>query len=173
MNHIPGVEQYQDNDCGQQQSLEIPASPKKVVSMQLSKSFLNKKLTATTITNCRFPIWARTPNKMFFARDNAEWPILTENLDLNNPVFQRQLFNLTKRDQRNILNTLRKLAKMTWQQVYSDFGLKWEVILSQKGPGDNKLYSFRISKGFRGVTYREGAWLRLLSLHPDHDSAYQ
>jgi hypothetical protein len=94
-------------------------------------------------------------------------------LDLNNPVFQRQLFNLTKRDQRNILNTLRKLAKMTWQQVYSDFGLKWEVILSQKGPGDNKLYSFRISKGFRGVAYREGAWLRLLSLHPDHDSAYQ
>ena len=94
-------------------------------------------------------------------------------LDLNNPVFQRQLFNLTKRDQRNILNTLRKLAKMTWQQVYSDFGLKWEVILSQKGPGDNKLFSFRISKGFRGVAYREGAWLRLLSLHPDHDSAYQ
>ena len=94
-------------------------------------------------------------------------------LDLNNPVFQRQLFNLTKRDQHNILNTLRKLAKMTWQQVYSDFGLKWEVILSQKGPGDNKLYSFRISKGFRGVAYREGEWLRLLSLHPDHDSAYQ
>ena len=94
-------------------------------------------------------------------------------LDLNNPVFQRQLFNLTKRDQRNILNTLRKLSKMTWQQVYSYFGLKWEVILSQKGPGDNKLFSFRISKGFRGVAYREGAWLRLLSLLPDHDSAYQ
>jgi len=94
-------------------------------------------------------------------------------LDLNNPVFQRQLFNLTKSNQRSILNTLRKLAKMTWQQVYSDFGIKWEVILSQKGPGDNKLYSFRISKGFRGVAYREGAWLRLLSLHPDHDSAYQ
>jgi hypothetical protein len=94
-------------------------------------------------------------------------------LDLNNPVFQRQLFNLTKSDQRSILNTLRKLADMTWQQVYSDYGLKWEVILSQKGPGDNKLYSFRISKAFRGVGYRDGSWLRLLSLHPDHDSAYQ
>jgi hypothetical protein len=94
-------------------------------------------------------------------------------LDLNNPVFQRQLFNLAKRDQRNTLNTLRKLANMTWQQVYSDYGLKWEVILSQKGPGDNKLYSFRISRGFRGVAYRHGSWLRLLSLHPDHDSAYQ
>ena len=30
-------------------------------------------------------------------------------LDLNNPVFQRQLFNLSKNEQRNILNTLRKL----------------------------------------------------------------
>lgn len=94
-------------------------------------------------------------------------------LDLNNPVFQRQLFNLTKSDQRSILNTLRKLANMTWQQVYSDYGLKWEVILSQKGPGASKLFSFRISKGFRGVAYPDGSWLRLLSLHPDHDSAYR
>jgi len=94
-------------------------------------------------------------------------------LDLNNPVFQRRLFNLTKNDQRSILNTLRKLAAMTWQEVYSDNGLKWELILSQRGPGDNKLYSFRISRGFRVVAYRDGSWLRLLSLHPDHDSAYQ
>jgi len=94
-------------------------------------------------------------------------------LDLNNPVFQRLLFNLSKSDQQNTLNTLRKLANMTWQQVYSDYGLKWEVILSQKGPGGNKLYSFRIGKGFRGVAYRDGLWLRLLSLHPDHDSTYQ
>jgi len=94
-------------------------------------------------------------------------------LDLNNPVFQRQLFNLSKSDQHNTLNTLRKLANISWQQVYSDYGLKWEVILSQKGPGGNKLYSFRIGKGFRGIAYRDGSWLRLLSLHPDHDSAYQ
>ncbi len=94
-------------------------------------------------------------------------------LDLNNPVFQRQLFNLTKINQRNLLNTFRKLGSMTWQQVYSDRGLKWEAILSQEGPGGSKLYSFRISGGFRGVAYREGPWLRLLSLHPDHDSAYR
>jgi len=93
-------------------------------------------------------------------------------LDLNNPVFQRQLFNLSKNNQRNILNTLRKLANMTWQQVYSDYGLKWEIILSQKGPAGNKLYSFRVGKGFRGVAYRDSLWLRILSLHPDHDSAY-
>ncbi len=96
----------------------------------------------------------------------------TVRLDLNNPVFQRQLFNLSKTDQRNILNTLRKLANLTWQQVYADHGLKWEAILSKKGPSGNRLYSFRIGKGFRGIAYRDGTWLRLLSLHPDHDSAY-
>ena len=94
-------------------------------------------------------------------------------LDLNNPVFQRLLFNLSKNDQHNILNTLRKLSNMTWQQVYVDYGLKWEAILSKPGPGGKKLYSFRISRVFRGVAYRDGSWLRLLSLHPDHDSAYR
>ncbi|MEA3361555.1 MAG: hypothetical protein U9R17_19400 [Thermodesulfobacteriota bacterium] len=94
-------------------------------------------------------------------------------LDLNNPVFKRQLFKLSKIEQRNILNTLRKLANMTWQQVYIDHGLKWEAILSRKGPGGKKLYSFRIGSGFRGVAYSDGLWLRILSLHPDHDSAYR
>ena len=28
------------------------------------------------------------------------------------------------------------------QQIYVDYGLKWEAILSQKGPGGKKLYSF-------------------------------
>ncbi len=94
-------------------------------------------------------------------------------LDLNNPVFQRQLFDLSKSEQRNILNTLRKLADMVWQQVYADHGLKWESILSQKGPEGKRLFSFRIGKGFRGVAYRDGLWLRILSLHPDHDSTYR
>jgi hypothetical protein len=93
-------------------------------------------------------------------------------LDLNNPVFQRQLFSLPKSEQHNTLNALRKLADMTWQQVYTDHGLKWEVIISQIGPGASKLFSFRIGKGFRGVAYRDRSWLRLLSLYPDHDSAY-
>ena len=94
-------------------------------------------------------------------------------LDLNNPIFQRLLFSLSKSDQHNILNTLKKLANMTWQQVYTDHGLKWEAILSKRGPGGKRLYSFRIGKGFRGIAYRDGSWLSLLSLHPDHDSAYQ
>jgi len=93
-------------------------------------------------------------------------------LDLNNPVFQRQLFNLSKSEQHNTLNSLRKLADMPWQQVYTDHGLKWEAIFSLKGPGGSKLCCFRIGKGFRGLAYRDRSWLRLLSLHPDQDSAY-
>jgi hypothetical protein len=94
-------------------------------------------------------------------------------LDLNNPVFQEQLFGLAREDQRAVLNTLSKLSKMTWQQVYSDAGLKWEAIVSKTGPDGGRLYSFRIGKGFRAVAYRRGDWLRVLSLHSDHDSAYR
>ena len=63
-------------------------------------------------------------------------------LDLNNSVFQRQLFNLLKIEQHNILNTLRKLATMIWQQVYVDHGLKWEAILSKKGQVKREHYQF-------------------------------
>ena len=94
-------------------------------------------------------------------------------LDLNSPVFQRHLFALQKQDQRSILATLRKVYSMTWPQIYSDPGLKWEAISSRSGPHGGRLYSFRIGKGFRAVAYREKDWLRLLSLHPDHDSAYR
>jgi hypothetical protein len=94
-------------------------------------------------------------------------------LDLNNPVFQKNLFNLQSRDQKAILGTLRKLSKMTWGQVYTDKGLNWEIIISRKGPHDQKIYSFRIGKGFRGIAYREKSWMRFLSLHPEHDSAYE
>ncbi len=48
-------------------------------------------------------------------------------LDLNNPVFQKQLFNLPKKGQGDVLGILKKLMKMNWDQVYTDRGLKWEV----------------------------------------------
>ena len=94
-------------------------------------------------------------------------------LDLNNPVFQRQLFALEKAQQLSVLATLRKLSGMTWQQVYQDQGLKWEIIYSRPGPHGGRLYSLRISKGFRAMAYRDDDWMRLLSLHTDHDSAYR
>lgn len=96
----------------------------------------------------------------------------TVQLDLNSPVFQRDLFALEKPEQTALLSTLKRIRAMTWRQVYADSGLKWETIHSRQGPNDQRLYSFRIGQPFRVVAYREGIWLRLLSLHPDHDSAY-
>jgi len=93
-------------------------------------------------------------------------------LDLNNPMFQEHLFSLQKMEQWAVFKTLRRISKMTWQQIYDDRGLKWEVIYSRSGPHGARLYSFRIGKGFRGVAYRKEAWLRILSLHPAHDTAY-
>ena len=44
--------------------------------------------------------------------------------------------------------------------------------MSKAGPDGLRLYSLRIGKGFRAVAVRDGDWLRVLTLHPDHDSAY-
>jgi hypothetical protein len=93
-------------------------------------------------------------------------------LDLNNPVFLRNLFALSKDDQRQALTTLGKLFQMTWDQIYRDPGLKWEAIVSRAGPRGERLYAFRMGKALRAVGYRQDDWLRILSLHPDHDSAY-
>lgn len=95
-------------------------------------------------------------------------------LDLNDPEFQRQLFELDNRQQLSVLATLRKLTGLRWPQVYQDQGLKGELIHSIGGPAGQRLSSFRLGRGFRAGGYRaDGGWLRLLSLHPDPDSAYR
>jgi hypothetical protein len=93
-------------------------------------------------------------------------------LDLNDSGFQEDLFGLSKQDQFGVLGTLKKLSRMIWDQIYRDPGLKWEAVKSQAGPHQGRLYTFRSGKGFRAVAYREEQWLKILSLHPDHDSAY-
>ena len=94
-------------------------------------------------------------------------------LDLNDIEFQEDLFNLPKDLQVGVLNTLGKLSKMTWDQVYRDPGLNWEAVRIRKGPKGTRLYTFRLGRAFRAVAYREGPWLKILSLHLDHDSAYE
>jgi hypothetical protein len=94
-------------------------------------------------------------------------------LDLNNSEFQRQLFSLQKAEAFSVLGSLRKLSRMSWGQVYQDPGIRWEAIASKVGPTGTRLYSLRLGKGFRAVAHRQGDWLRILSLHPEHDSAYE
>ena len=94
-------------------------------------------------------------------------------LDLNNPVFQENLPALQKVERYAALETLNKLRQMTWNQVYRGSGLKWEKIISFKPPpGIDAIYSLRITQARRATAYRDGEFIRLLTIAPDHDSSY-
>ena len=94
-------------------------------------------------------------------------------LDLNNPVFQEHLLSLQKLERHAALDTLKKIRQLTWAQLYRDSGLKWEKIVSIKPPaGLDAVYSLRITQARRCTAYREGDFLRLLTIAPDHDSTY-
>jgi hypothetical protein len=94
-------------------------------------------------------------------------------LDLNNPVFQENLFGLQKPERHAALDTLNKIRQLTWSQVYRDNGLKWENIVSVRPPpGIDAIYSLRITQSRRATAYRDGAYMRLLTVAPDHDSTY-
>ena len=94
-------------------------------------------------------------------------------LDLNNEVFQENLLSLDKTESARVLNTLRKLRQMTWAQVYRDAGLKWEKVDSVKPPqGIDAIYSLRITQSRRATAYRDGDFMRFLTIAQDHDSTY-
>ncbi len=94
-------------------------------------------------------------------------------LDLNNPLFQDALFALQKPERLAALETLNKLRRLTWSQMYRDAGLKWERIVSIKPPaGIAALYSLRSTRSPRATAYREGDFIRLLTIVPDRDSNY-
>jgi hypothetical protein len=94
-------------------------------------------------------------------------------LDLNNEVFQENWLNLDKQERNRVTDTLKKLRQLTWSQVYRDQGLKWEKITSIIPPkGIDVIYTLRITQSRRATAYRDGNFLRLLTIAPDHDAAY-
>jgi len=94
-------------------------------------------------------------------------------LDMNNPEFQDNLFDLEKPERHSAMETLAKLRRMTWNQVYRDSGLKWEKIESLVPPaGVSAIYSLRITQSRRATAYRDGDFIRLIAIPPDHDAAY-
>lgn len=94
-------------------------------------------------------------------------------LDLNNPVFQDCLFNLQKAERHAAIDTLKKVRQLTWAQTYRDNGLKWEKIVSIKLPaGIDAVYSLRITQSRRATAWRDGDFMRMLTIAPDHDSTY-
>lgn len=94
-------------------------------------------------------------------------------LDLNNPLFQEQLLTLQKTERHAALESLNKIRQLTWNQLYRDPGIKWEKITSVKPPaGIDAVYSLRISRSRRATAHREGDYMRLLTIAPDHDATY-
>jgi len=94
-------------------------------------------------------------------------------LDLNNEVFQENWLGLEKQERNRVTDTLKKLRQLTWSQVYRDQGLKWEKVTSVIPPkGIDAIYTLRITQSRRAIAYRDGNFMRLLTIAPDHDAAY-
>jgi len=93
-------------------------------------------------------------------------------LDLNSPEFQDVFFRLEQAELKQVVAPLRRLRALEWTALYRHTGLQWEGIEHLKAPNGAKVHSLRLSQKIRAVAYRDGDFLRVVSLHPDHDSAY-
>lgn len=94
-------------------------------------------------------------------------------LDLNSPEFQDVFLRLEVAELKQVVAALRRLRDLDWNGLYRHTGFRWEAIEHMKAPNGSKLCSLRLSQKVRAVGYRDGDFLRLTSLHPDHDSAYE
>ena len=93
-------------------------------------------------------------------------------LDLNFPDFQKDLFKLQKNQLVALIKSLTKLSKTNFDQLRRSSGFNLEKIKSMKTRRQSAIYSIRISKSFRATLTIDDDYLRFISLHPDHDSAY-
>jgi len=94
-------------------------------------------------------------------------------LDLNSPEFQDVSFSLELGELKQVVASLRRLRALDWNEVYSHTGFRWEAVRHLRTPSGATAHSFRLSQRVRAIGYRDGALLRIVSLHPDHDSAYR
>jgi len=96
------------------------------------------------------------------------------------PSLQEQLKKLEPALFDAVFSKVEKITEMTWQQVYATSskgkgkrGLNWEVLPNQKTASGGTIASIRITEKFRARVTRDGVFMRFISLHPDHDSAYK
>ena len=94
-------------------------------------------------------------------------------LDLNAETFQKTWLQLDKSERDRVTDTLQKVRQLTWDQFYRDQGLKWEKVSSVKPPqGIDAIYTLRITRARRATAYRQGDFVRFLTIEPDRDAAY-
>lgn len=94
-------------------------------------------------------------------------------LDLNSPAVQDVFFHFEASDVKQVVASLRRLRELNWTSLYRHTGFRWEAIEHLEALNGATVYSLRLSRRIRAVAFREGDFLRLISLHPDHDSAYE
>lgn len=98
--------------------------------------------------------------------------------DLEFPRIIKELSELTSVELDQMEASIEKIGQMTWEQIYKTSsrtqkrGLNWEPIAGQTTKSGKTIASIRISKKFRARVCRDGKFMRFISLHPDHDSAY-
>lgn len=100
--------------------------------------------------------------------------------DLEFPTLQDQLEKPKSLDFEAFFNKVEKINEMTWQQVYATSskgkakrGLNWEALPNQRTASGGTVASIRITDKFKARVTRDGVFMRFISLHPDHDSAYK
>jgi hypothetical protein len=95
-------------------------------------------------------------------------------LDLNSPEFLQTFLRLDSSELSQVASSLDRISKMDWSNVYASKGLHWETIEHLKAPdGRSTVHSVRLSQKIRALAFRDGDFMRFVSLHPDHDSAYK
>jgi hypothetical protein len=94
-------------------------------------------------------------------------------LDLNSPEFQDVFLRLELLELKQVVGSLLRLRALDWGALYRHTGFKWEAIRHIRTPSGATAYSLRLSEKVRAIAYRDGEYLRIVSLHPDHDSAYR
>jgi len=104
---------------------------------------------------------------------------LNVQVDIKFSGFLDDFTNLEKDEQKAVLKKITDIQKMTWQDIYNTSskgsgkrGLNWEV-LDQRTDNGNTVASIRLNDKMRARVCRDGTWMRFISLHPDHDSAYK
>lgn len=94
-------------------------------------------------------------------------------LDLNSPEFLDVFLRLQSSELKQAVRALQRLRDVDWETLYRHVGFQWETIRHIPAPRGVTACSLRLSEKMRAIAYREGDFLRIISLHPDHDSAYR
>ena len=104
---------------------------------------------------------------------DQDTPVL---LDLSN--VKRQLAKIKDEHLDDVVEAIegfkRKIEQRTWRQIGSNTGFRFKYLKPKITTklGD-RIASVRLSQKFRARVFRRGQYMVILSIHPDHDSAYE